>query len=376
MPGPEHLSTPRRGSHPGQRASPLLGVDRRPPLPCTAPMPAQHESENQAPEVVAGPDAIELAPADTRAGEARNAILVCSQQAIDQINGLLSTVFVTRGGRVGSGLGLLLEGLWGFYINQALYEHGFEVAWRASHDYNDYACIDLGETWDPEDRSTELLRVEAKSMNLGADESKGHFDELADVIGSEDLLLVLLWEWVEADRTETVCPAVIDYFVGSARRIAYLRDQLHLRRGGWFVDRNACPDNCDPQSCLHHGEPINSSGVRERKSGPDSSVAGKTQFQANFGGLVRMLKTRSNEARQTFRQIRRDDDVAHEYISFIHRNLPAEELNSYLTSEWRAAVQELLGLDGSRRSAQECQHLLRTKTEGYAYMEWLRHNVG
>ena len=329
-----------------------------------------------APEVVAAPGTLETAPAKSPAEKAQIAVLKSSQPAIEAINELAKKVFSTRGGRVGSGLGLLLEALWGFHVNGPLSGFGFEIAWRATHDYNDFACLELNADWDPEDPDTELLRVEAKSMNLGADESKGHFDEIQPAIGDHDLLLVLLWRWVDLDA-KRVAPVVSDFFVGSARRVATLRDELHLERGGWFVDPSDCPDGCSPNDCPHAGEPINAAGVRERKSGPEaaSPSTGKTQFQANFGGLVRMLKTRTPEARSRLRELRSDDEVAHQYISFIHRNLPAEERNAFLTAEWREALTSLTGNDADGFSSDECQNMLREAFPDFNYMEWLRDNL-
>ena len=65
--------------------------------------------------------------------------------------------------------------------------------------------------------------------------------------------------------------AIIDQYIGRALPIAVLRYQLHEIRGGTFVVKENCPDNCDPAVCPHIGEPLNSAGVRERRTGPMSS---------------------------------------------------------------------------------------------------------
>ena len=52
------------------------------------------------------------------------------------------------------------------------------MGWLAEHEYNDYACLEMDCEWNPKTREGEFFRIEAKSMNLDADESKGHFDEL------------------------------------------------------------------------------------------------------------------------------------------------------------------------------------------------------
>lgn len=336
-----------------------------------APAPDPSDAEYGAPEAVAVPGEVEVAPASDRAAQAQTAILEASEYARSETNALAARVFVTLGGRVGSGLGLLLEGLWGFYVNVPLREQGFQMAWRADHDYNDFACVDSLADWDPADRDTELLRVEAKSMSLDADEPKGHFDELVEAIGPRDLLLVLVWRWT-GDRL--VWPEVHDVFVGSARRVAALRDALHLERGGSFVNRSSCPDGCAAAVCTHHGEPLNASGVRERAAGPEACVTGSVQFAANFGGLIRMLGARSPEAKSVLREFRRNDNVAHEYISFIHRNRPDKEKAAYTVAELRRAVDELLGVDASGLSADDCLLVLRERT-GSDYMGWLRDNL-
>ena len=271
--------------------------------------------------------------------EAVVAIMDSTEIAVQKINEFSRTVLRTRGGRFGSGMGTLLEALWGYYVNRELYTRydearGCELAWLLGHEYNDFACVGRSSPWDPESRAGELLRVESKSMNVGVDESKGHFDELARNLGESDLLLVLIWEW-ERIHGEVSCPIIRDHFVDSARSIASLRDGLHLARGGTFVRGGNCPDGCGGNHCLHQGEPLNAAGKRERKSGPESCRPANTSFAANFGGLVRMLKTSGDSAKRQFKLARFQDQTAHEFISFIHRNYPAEEANQYLGEEWR-----------------------------------------
>lgn len=242
-------------------------------------------------------------------------------------------------------MGSLLEALWGFYTNQVLPKvaresYAYELGWFSDHGYNDFACVLKDSDWNSDTRAGELLRIEAKSMNALADESKGHFDELIEKLGKDDLLLILIWTWEPVDTaiSRQVYPYILDHFIGKARSIASLRDALHLARGGSFVDRESCPDGCTPIICPHHGEPLNAAGTRERLSGPSSCRAANVSYAANFGGLVRMIKTDSDSARQEFRKFRANDD-AHAYISFIHRNYPNEEENQYLASEWRTVAQ-------------------------------------
>jgi hypothetical protein len=243
-------------------------------------------------------------------------------------------------------MGGLLEALWGYHINQVLLNEGGEAAaceigWLACHGYNDFACILRDAPWTIEERVGELFRIEAKSMNVGADESKGHFDELVSRLNANELLLVLVWSWDPVDEFR-VYPHIRDYFIGSALSVAVLRDRLHIARGGTFVDRAECPDRCAPDACIHQGEPLNASGKRERLSGPVSTRPSATvSYAANFGGLVRMLKTNSPAARDVFRSARANDPVAHAYISFIHRNYPDEESNQYLLAEWKILANRL-----------------------------------
>ncbi len=267
-------------------------------------------------------------------------------------------------------MGLVLEALWGYYTNRLLFQRkeNIELAWMVEHGYNDFACIQQGVPWDRHSRAGELLRVEAKSMNRGADESKAHFDETIEYIGELDQLLVLVWGWHEQDELH-VFPRIDDAFLGSAQSLARLRDNLHIVRGGSFVDRDSCPDGCEPASCKHHGEPLNAGGKRERLTGPSSTrVSATSSYAANFGGLVRMLKTNSPPAREVFRQTRVGDDVAHEYISFIHRNFPAEETSQY-RSVWPSLAVEI-GIDPSGLNL--AQIVAAVRSQGSGYQEKLR----
>lgn len=241
----------------------------------------------------------------------------------EKINQLTSTVFRTRGGRLGSGMGLLLEGLWGYYTTELLTPDGLEMAWLADHQYNDFACVDTTREWEPETRGGELFRVEAKSMNLGADESKGHFDEIVQNILPDDLLVVLVWRW-ESDESR-VWPKVQEIFIDRALPIAQFRDTMHLARGGSFVDRNACPDGCIPANCSHHGEPLNAKRTRERPQGPNATRGAKASHAANFGSLVRMLKARGQKARDIQEAALKTNPVARSYWEFVERNVGQPE---------------------------------------------------
>ncbi|MFN6463075.1 MAG: hypothetical protein RMZ41_014670 [Nostoc sp. DedVER02] len=268
-------------------------------------------------------------------------------------------------------MGSLLEALWGFYTNQVLLKvdpesYAYELGWFSDHGYNDFACVLKDTEWNSDTRFGELLRIEAKSMNVLADESKGHFDELIDRLGNEDLLLILIWTWetVNTAISQQVYPHILDYFIGKAQSVAFLRDALHLARGGSFVDRNSCPDGCAPVICKHHGEPLNANGTRERLSGPNSCRAANVSYAANFGGLVRMIKTDSDSARQEFRRIRASDDAVHNYISFIHRNYPDEEVNQYLAKDWKILAHNL-GIQTVGLPKKEIINLIKKRSSNY-----------
>lgn len=271
-------------------------------------------------------------------------------KAIETLNLFSYTAFRTRGGRLGSGMGSLLEALWVYFINTALLNEGgeaheCEIAWLENHEPNDFACVHRDAKWTPGTRETpdiregELFRIEAKSMNTrGVGESKAHFTELQKFMGPYDQLLVLTWNWEKVDDWR-VYPKITDFLICPSKPVAALRDSLHIARGGIFVEAGACPDHCPQNPCKHVGEPINENGVRERVQGPDSAKGKKVSAANNFGSLVRMLKTENQDARAEFRRLRKQDDVAHKFISFIHKNFQDEahdeEANQYILDEWK-----------------------------------------
>lgn len=271
--------------------------------------------------------------------EAAQIVQADTALVVQEINDFTSQTFRTRGGRLGSGMGSLLEALWVYYMNRYLANEGgeaknCELAWLEDHQPADFACLIRSADWKPEARDGELFRIEAKSMNVGVDEAKGHFTNLAQETSEFDQLLVIIWSWTDTD-SHYLWPRIHDYFIGPMMPIIRLRDELHLARGGSFVDRSACPDGCAPPDCTHHGEPLNASGKRERRTGPKSTRPANVEYAANFGGLLRMIKTNNPAARQAFRKWRREDATAHSYISFIHSHYPQEELNQYSRDEWR-----------------------------------------
>lgn len=221
-------------------------------------------------------------------------------------------------------MGALIEALWGFYLNGELAndpDSGYVMAWMYGHEYNDFACVLDMADWEPATHKGELLRVEVKSMVASADESKAHFDRLKSELDDNELLAVFLWDWLEVpSRPNCVAPAIADHFIGSALPIARLRDLLHLVRGGSFVVQGRCPDGCAPEECMHIGEPLNRSGVRERRTGPNSAKGQSVSHAANFGGLLRMLGTRNEEGRAALRRATTDDATVAHFVNFMSRN--------------------------------------------------------
>lgn len=260
------------------------------------------------------------------ASEAGQEIIRNTPAAVDELNGFTHRVFQTRGGRIGSGMGSVIEALWGFYLNQVFKQKGIdeiEMGWIYGHEYNDFACIVTDGRWDPESRKGELLRVEVKSMVASADESKAHFDRLQHEFDEHELLAVFLWDWARVeDVSRAVFPKIKDHFVGPAIPIARLRDRLHEERGGSFVLPGRCPDGCSRRNCTHQGEPLNASGVRERKSGPKKARGARVSYAANFGGMLRMLGSRTVSGKETIQRLYVEDQTTKRFLDFMSRNFP------------------------------------------------------
>lgn len=223
-------------------------------------------------------------------------------------------------------MGSVVEALWGFHVNRILKaEDGidYELGWIYGHEYNDFACVLTDEEWNPAIKHGELFRIEVKSMVASADESKAHFDRLQHEFAQDELLAVFLWDWTQLEKdSKNVYPAILDYFVGYALPIAGIRDLLHLERGGTFVASGACPDGCSASRCTHIGEPLNASGIRERRSGPKSSRGSGVSYAANFGGLLRMLGSRGSKGKEILKQEYASDATKARFIDFMARNFP------------------------------------------------------
>lgn len=300
--------------------------------------------------------------------DAEHILQADAQRVIDEINAFTSQTFKTRGGRLGSGMGSLIEAMWVYYMNRVLQNEAgqaqlCEIAWLQDHEPADFACLTRNATWDPASRLGELFRIEAKSMNIGVEEAKGHFTNLRSETQAHDQLLVLVWSWATT-ANQYFWPRIHDYFLGPALPVIELRDALHLQRGGTFVNPHSCPDGCNPSACTHAGEPLNAAGKRERRSGPKSCKPANVDYAANFGGLIRMLKTDNNWARERFRELRRANPEAHRYISFIHKHYSTEEVNQYRKAEWQTAL-KCAGLSANGESAAEANAALRQSFPSY-----------
>ena len=291
-----------------------------------------------------------------------NQIARISGAACERMNQFSAQILRTRGGRIGSGMGALLEALWGYMMNQIILEENSldcEIAWFPDNQYNDFSCIKRDASWNPNSRECEYFRIEVKSMNTGADESKAHFAALQKEMEPNDAMLILVWEWRQIDSVH-FSPIVIDSFFDYAQGVAELRDALHIARDGSFVDSDHCPDGCAPGCCTHGGEPLNAAGKRERLSGPNTARPSlRVAYAANFGGLVRMLKTDNDHARTIFRNIRKQNPVADHYISFIYRNFPEEEKRQFTVSELRNAA-VALGIEVSGKNKNELYNSIRS----------------
>lgn len=77
-----------------------------------------------------------------------------------------------------------------------------------------------------------------------------------------------------------------------------------------------------------------------------------------------MLKTDNQDARTIFRKMRLNINFAHEYISFIYRNFPNEEINQYTIAEWQATGTKA-GLITKGQSALTIADELRTTVPNY-----------
>ena len=300
--------------------------------------------------------------------EAVTAVHADADAVVATINEFTNKTFKTRGGRLGSGMGSLIEALWVYFMNTLLQNEGgkarvCELAWLPDHQPADFACLHREAEWEPQSRKGELFRIEAKSLNADVDEAKGHFTNLVKETSEFDQLLVVIWSWADIDAFYR-WPRIHDYFIGPALPIIRMRDRLHLTRGGTFVAEGQCPDGCEVQPCSHVGEPLNKANVRERRTGPAACKGNNSDYAANFGGLLRMIKTSSAAAKAALREERLSCDVCHRFVSFIHKHYPSQEMGQYGLADWRKLA-GMLGVDPAGQNALALRATIQTTNPGY-----------
>jgi hypothetical protein len=66
--------------------------------------------------------------------------------------------------------------------------------------------------------------------------------------------------------------------------------------------------------------------------------------------------------------LRKENDIVHRYVSFIHRNFPKEEENHYLVVDWKS-VAEAIALETGGLAREEVIAAVRRHPD---YMERLR----
>jgi hypothetical protein len=214
---------------------------------------------------------------------------------IEKLNKFFSETFLVDSTEINYGhstrFGILFEAMWGYYMKEELKTLGYMVKWICRNQYNDFYISDLLGNF--------ICNIEVKTLCLDSDESKSHFDALESELLSTDLLFVSAWKWdVIGDYMK---PKVTNSKFFISKEIAAMRDDLHILRGGSFIN----------------GEPINASGYRERLSGPDENKPNKVTHMANFGGLVRMLGTKSKESKTKLTEYYNMGGGCREYIDFV-----------------------------------------------------------
>jgi hypothetical protein len=218
-----------------------------------------------------------------------------NHKVIEKLNEFFSETFLVDSSEINYGhstrFGILFEAMWGYYMKEELQSLGYMLKWICTNQYNDFYITDTCGNF--------ICNVEVKTLCLNSDESKSHFDALQSEIHDSDLLFVSAWKWDVIG--ELMKPLVVKSEYFSSKSIAFMRDQLHVLRGGKFIKE----------------EPVNVSGYRERISGPEENKPPKVSHMANFGGLVRMLGTRSKESKNKLQEFYDNDSDCKSYIDFV-----------------------------------------------------------
>jgi hypothetical protein len=216
-------------------------------------------------------------------------------KVIEKLNVFFSETFLVDSSEINYGhstrFGILFEAMWGYYMKEELQVLGYMVKWICRNQYNDFYISDLVGNF--------ICNIEVKTLCLDSDESKSHFDALQSELLDTDLLFVSAWKWDVHD--DLMKPKITESKFFVSKEIAVMRDELHILRGGNFVNE----------------EPINASGYRERLSGPDENKPPKVTHMANFGGLVRMLGTKSKPSKIKLQEYYDAGGTCKEYIDFV-----------------------------------------------------------
>lgn len=216
-------------------------------------------------------------------------------KVIEKLNKFFSETFLVDSSEINYGhstrFGILFEAMWGYYMKGELETLGYMVKWICRNQYNDFYITDLLDNF--------ICNIEVKTLCLDSDESKSHFDALQSELLDTDLLFVSAWKWDVHD--DLMKPKITESKFFVSKEIAVMRDELHILRGGNFVKE----------------EPINASGYRERLSGPDENKPPKITHMANFGGLVRMLGTKSKISKVKLQEYYDSGGTCKEYIDFV-----------------------------------------------------------
>ena len=216
-------------------------------------------------------------------------------KVIEKLNEFFSETFLIDFSKITHGhstrFGVLFESMWGYYMKEELQSLGYKLNWICKNQYNDFYITDTEGNF--------ICNVEVKTLCLNSDESKSHFDAIQSEILDTDLLFVSAWKWDVFGGLMKPLVVRSEYF--SSRNIASMRDQLHILRGGNFIKE----------------EPVNVSGYRERITGPSENKPPKISHMANFGGLVRMLGTKSRESKNKLEEFYGGNHDCRSYIEFV-----------------------------------------------------------
>ena len=216
-------------------------------------------------------------------------------KVVEELNQFFSETFLVDSVEINYGhstrFGILFEAMWGYYMKKELESFGHSLKWICKNQYNDFYITD--------DKENFVCNIEVKTLCVNSDESKSHFDAIQSELLNTDLLFVSAWKWNINNTSMSPCVTKSEYFL--SKNIAKMRDDLHILRGGSFINN----------------EPINASGFMERITGPENNKPLKISHMSNFGGLVRMLGTKSKNSKQKLEEYYQHDVECKNYINLV-----------------------------------------------------------